>query len=209
MTEAEAAIEAANDVRARHGMGDLSLESVDHSISGYSPFMGEIDFNRFGGEAAQKRLRAGLSEIPALTWQYLITTRKVLDPDGKFFFSYEIEGATEIDLATAKSFYDRGVMFIDSSDEKIWRQGHIPNSVHLPEDRNAEDLTMRRLTETTLGEVADKTDEIVFLWYVSASVESPAWKTAKAIKWGYQKVYYFVGGAPAWKAAGYPIETGE
>ena len=123
--------------------------------------------------------------------------------------SYEIEGATEIDLATAKSFYDRGVMFIDASDEKIWRQGHIPNSVHLPDYRNAEDLTRRRLTETTLREVADKTDEIVFLWYAPESGEIPAWETAKAIKWGYQKVYYFIGGAPAWKAAGYPIKTGE
>ncbi|GAF86931.1 unnamed protein product [marine sediment metagenome] len=100
-------------------------------------------------------------------------------------------------------------MFIDTSDEKIWRQGHIPNSVHLPEDRNAEDLTRRRLTETTLREVADMTDEIVFLWHLPTSGETPAWETAKAIKWGYQKVYYFVGGAPAWKAAGYPIETGE
>ena len=76
-------------------------------------------------------------------------------------------------------------------------------------DRNAEALTKRRLTETTLREVAGKTDEIVFIWYLPTSSETPAFATAKAIKWGYQKVYYFVGGAPAWKAAGYPIETGE
>ncbi|GAF86928.1 unnamed protein product, partial [marine sediment metagenome] len=105
MAEAEAAIEAANDVRARHGKGDLSLERQDDTgLRIFSPFEGEIDFNRFGGEAAQKRLRAGLSQIPALTWQYLITTQLHLTPEQIWIPSYEIEGATEIDLATAKSF---------------------------------------------------------------------------------------------------------
>ncbi len=206
MTEAEAAIESANDVRARQGMGALSLESVDRY--GGSPFKGEIDFNRFGGEAAQKRLRAGLSEIPALTWQYLITTRKVLGPDGKYLLSYEIEGATELDLATAKTFYDRGVVFIDGSDERNWREGHIPNSIHLTEGRDSEDPTKPRLRETTLREVVAKTDEIVFCFYADETDKTP-WAPAGAIKWGYQKVYYFVDGAAAWKAAGYPIETGE
>ena len=56
--------------------------------------------------------------------------------------------------------------------------------------------------------VTDKTDEIVFYWYAADTSQTP-WAPAKAIKWGYQKVFYFVGGAPAWKAAGYPIETGE
>ncbi len=76
-------------------------------------------------------------------------------------------------------------------------------------ERNAEDLTTRRLTETTLRGVADKTDEIVFVYYLPNSAQITRWSTAKAIKWGYEKVHYFRGGAPAWKAAGYPIETGE
>jgi TolB-like protein/class 3 adenylate cyclase/rhodanese-related sulfurtransferase len=207
MTEAEAAIEAANDVRARHGMGALSLESVDRYDG--SPFKGEIDFNRFGGETAQKRLRAGLSEIPALSWQYLVTGRQQKHSDGTYSFLYEIEGATEVDLATAKAFYDRGAVFVDVSDVEIWRQGHIPNSIHLPKNWNPNDLTGRRLTEMTLREIVDKTDEIVFLGYFEDLFATPASATAKAINWGYEKVYYFVGGAPAWKAAGYPIETGE
>ena len=206
MTEAEAAIEAANDVRAGLGMGDLTLERIQHSLSGSTPFNGEIDFTRFGGEAAKKRLRAGLSEIPALNWQYLITALQVL---GAGNTSFEIEGATEIDLAMAKSFYDRGALFIDVSFERHWREGHIPNSVHLPVERNSADPTKPRLTEITLRAIADESDEIVFLICSPGAPCTPAWPTAKAIKWGYQKVYYFVGGAPAWKAAGYPIETGE
>jgi rhodanese-related sulfurtransferase len=203
MAEAEAAIETANDVSAGLGMGDLSLERI--VPGGFSPFQGEIDFKRFGGDAAQTRLRAGLSEIPALTWQYLITTHLRLGPGNTW---YEIEGATEIDLATAKSFYDRGVVFIDGSTEQNWREGPIPNSVHLPTARNSADPTKPRLTEFTLRAIADESDEIVFLW-CGPGLSCTPWAAAKAIKWGYQKVYYFVGGAPAWKAAGYPIETGE
>ena len=33
--------------------------------------------------------------------------------------------------------------------------------------------------------------------------------SAKAVVCGYKRVYYFSGGFPAWKGAGYPIETYE
>jgi len=208
LTEAEAAIEAANDVRARHGLGDLSLESVDPKLSTFCPVKGELDFSRFGSVAAQQRLRAGVSEIPALTWHSLVTCRVRLDSDNKYVASYEIEGATEIDLATAKSFYDRGVVFIDTSSAKYWRADHIPDSINLPEQRRLEDLTTSRLTEQTLGSILGKFEEVVFCFYQIAPPGTP-WAPARAIKWGYQKVYYFNGGASAWKATGYPIETGQ
>ena len=58
--------------------------------------------------------------------------------------------------------------------------------------------------KTRLSEVADYDDEIVL--FSSTNYRSPPWETAKAVTWGYQKVYFFHGGAPAWKEAGYPIE---
>lgn len=63
--------------------------------------------------------------------------------------------------------------------------------------------------QTTLGEIADKTEEVVFYWCVPGNHCTPLRALAKAVAWGYQKVYYFDGGVPAWKEAGYPIETGE
>ncbi len=36
-----------------------------------------------------------------------------------------------------------------------------------------------------------------------------AWWAAKAVTWGYRKVYLFDGGAKTWKDAGYPVETGQ
>jgi adenylate cyclase len=203
MVEAEATIHAANDVRAKLGMGDLTLERI--IPTGLSPFGGEIDFSRFGGDNAQKRLRLGLSMIPALTWQYLIETHLALGPGET---RYKIREATEIDLQTAKSFYDRGVLFIDTGPSQGWRESHIPNSVNLPMVRERAGPTKQRLTQTTLGAIADETDEIVILWCKPLQSCTP-WAAAKAIKWGYQKVHYFSGGVPAWKAAGYPTETGE
>lgn len=206
LTEAEATIETANDLRARHGQGDLSLEPA--GVSGYSPFTGEIEFNRFGGAAAQQRLRAGLSVIPALSWQYLVKVTVVQNAENKRVPLVEIVGATEIDLATAKAFHDRGILFIDQSREPAWRNAHIPGAIHLPFARDYDDPSKPRLTQPTLRDVADPANEIVFYHYFDADFNTP-WAPAKALSWGYQKVYYFVGGAPAWKAAGYPIETKE
>jgi adenylate cyclase len=70
LRKAEDAIETANDLRATNFMGALSL---DTKTIGNCPFTGEIGFPRFGPKQAQDRLRLGLSKIPALYWQYLIT----------------------------------------------------------------------------------------------------------------------------------------
>ena len=34
-----------------------------------------------------------------------------------------------------------------------------------------------------------------------------AFASAKALKWGFSKVYYFAGGYPAWVDNGYPVEV--
>jgi rhodanese-related sulfurtransferase len=32
---------------------------------------------------------------------------------------------------------------------------------------------------------------------------------ARAVSWGYEKIYFYGGGLDAWKAAGYPVKTGD
>ena len=208
MREAEDTIETANDLRATFGLGALSLERVDPTISGFSPFTGEIDFASFGIKPAQARLRAGLSDIPALTWQYLITVYHVV---GLLNARYEIDGGTEIDLATAKSLHDKGVVFIDTGSEALWKKGRVPGALNLPSLRDVDDPTEKRFRETTLSEIVDKSEEVVFYWWAPGWYDRGAltWVAAKAVNWGYQKIYYFHGGTPAWKEAGYPIEKGE
>ena len=199
--DGEATIEAVNDLRASFGLGDLSLERK--ASDGYSPFQGEIDFALFGGKAARERLRAGLAKIPAMTWQYLVIVHLALENTW-----FEIKGATALDLATAKSFHDRGVLFLDVSNEDVWQEAHVPGAVHLPINRNKQDPTKPRLKQTTLRGIVNKDEEVVLYWY-SPGTGYPAFSTAKAVNWGYKKIYYFVGGARAWKEAGYPVEAGE
>ena len=59
-----------------------------------------------------------------------------------------------------------------------------------------------------LNKILDKSEEVVIYWCnQDATVCNPYYETAKAVTWGYQEVFYFIGGAPAWKEAGYPIEA--
>jgi tetratricopeptide (TPR) repeat protein len=202
MREAEDTIEATNELRATlTGLGALSLERV--TSTSFSAFTGEIDFPSFGTNSAQARLRVGLSKIPALTWQYLVTYHIRLGAGETWA---EIKGATKIDLATAKSFHDRGVIFIvlDNEAEAVWKNGRVPGAVNLPLFENKPGG--QRFRETTLSEVLEKTDEVVIYACPTENYCIPTFPIAKAVNWGYQNVYYFDGGIAAWKDAGYPIE---
>ncbi len=198
--EADDAIEDANDLRNLAGLGELSLREV--RAYSFNPFDNEIDFARFGSKPVQDFVRAGLTDIPALKWQYLVTFHPILGSGNSWF---EVEGATVIDIATAKSFHDRGVVFIDASKESVWKAAHIPGAVHLPWYRTGGPNQVI-FSKTTISEVAQHNDEIVL--YDSAFPPIPAAAVAKAVIWGYQKVYSFRRGAQAWKDAGYPVETG-
>jgi len=197
--DANDSIVNANDVRAKRGEMALSLESK--SDDWYSPFRGEIDFSRFGEQQAQERLRAGLTGgIPALTWQYLVTPH----PDGENTW-FEVKGATVIDAHMAKSLHDRNVKFIDSRTEAYRNEGWIPGAVHLSDTRTVAS-TIHLLTEETLAKIVDKTDEVVF-YCDDRAFQYSAFASAKALSWGYQKVFYFLEGFRGWKEAGYPVET--
>ncbi len=76
--------------------------------------------------------------------------------------------------------------------------GHIPNGVDL--DLNTE------LSKESRSQFVGKDDEVVFSCHAKYCPYS-AYASAKAVLWGYTRVYYFAGGFPAWKDAGYPVET--
>jgi rhodanese-related sulfurtransferase len=204
--DGEAVIEATNYLRSTRGLSALSLEKANNVA--YSPFKGEVDFKAFGGKVSQERVRSGLSSIPALSWQYLITVHRVSGADNTW---YEVEGAPKIDIATSKAFHDRGALFVDVSDEPDWKKGHIPGAVNLPSYWQESDPTKPRFRETTLSKIVDRSEE--FVLYCVNPNESfdclPAFEAAKAVAWGYQKVYRYSGGPQGWREAGYPLEQGE
>ena len=197
--DADDAIEAANDVRAKFGLDDLTLEKRQGDYTD-TPFRGEIDFPRFGAKQAQERIRAGLSSVPALTWQYRLTTYSVLGAGNTWF---KVDGATNVDISAAKSLYDRGVVFIDVSHPDEWNKRHIPRAKSLTYVR-AKESAHTRFTKASLMAVVDKTAELVV--YCNGDCY-PEWQAAKAANWGYEKVYFLRGDLQAWIDAGFPIET--
>jgi len=110
-----------------------------------------------------------------------------------------VEGATEIDISTAKALHERGVRVIDTRGSS-WNYGHIPGAleVYFP-------------TEADLMGIVDKNEEVVF--YCDCDVGSAYCNlsphvSATAVASGYQNVYYFTN-FNEWGPAGYPIEKAE
>ena len=113
---------------------------------------------------------------------------------GDISSGYAVEGASKIDVSTAKTLHDRGVQFIDVRWERNWKKGHIPGASNIA-----------FVNETALKEIVNKNEEVVFYCSGSSCNASPE-ACAKAVTWGYEKVYYFAGGYPGWESAGHPIE---
>lgn len=104
---------------------------------------------------------------------------------------------TLIDATTAKELFDRDVLFIDVRIRGSYAERHIPGAVNLANNGG--------YSESNLAEVASIDQEIVIYCYgIGCDISAKA--TELAVAWGYQEVYYFEKGFPAWWNAGYPIE---
>ncbi len=108
-----------------------------------------------------------------------------------------VEGAVTIDAVKAKSLFDEGVLFVDTRKDKDWGAGRIPDALHLE--------LKTKYTEAALLEEASKDEPVVFYCNGHSCMRSSK-SSAKAVSWGFKKVYYFRDGFPAWKSAGYPVE---
>src|SRR5262249_48063954 len=112
---------------------------------------------------------------------------------------YDVMGVTEIDAQTAKALHDRGgVIFVNVRAIGQFDLAHIPGAKNLS--------LPTRLSKESLATVAGKDDEIVFSCMGKYCPYS-AYASAKAVLWGYTRVYRFAGGFPAWQDAGYPTEA--
>ena len=90
----------------------------------------------------------------------------------------------------------QGTTMIDVRDVGSFSRGHIPGARNL-------DLHSG-LTEASLRQLASPDQKVIFhCWGLSCKFSALA--CAKALLWGYTQVYYFAGGIPAWKEAGYPV----
>jgi rhodanese-related sulfurtransferase len=112
---------------------------------------------------------------------------------------YEVEGVTEIDLETAQAMLAAGAILVDVRPLTDFERGHIPGSVSLS-------LPVA-LSSDSLGEVASPEGPVIFSCF-GKHCPYAAYAAAKALLWGYKRVYRFAGGFPAWQAAGRPVAVG-
>ena len=108
-----------------------------------------------------------------------------------------ITGATTVDAAKAKELFDRGVTFIDVRKNSDWDAGRIPGAQHIE--------LKKKYDETSLSKAVGKDKEVVIYCNGTGCMRSSK-ACAKAVSWGYEKVYYFRDGLPAWQVAGFPVE---
>ena len=184
--KATIAIDMANTLRAKAGWGELTIQTIGvHRDSGGRRYY----LNWFGD---LKPLREGLIKagVPRESnWHNLIIT----NDSGN-----EVKGAVTIDAKTAKSLHERDVPFVD-----IWflyMQGRISGAHYL-------DVWTYEFNNHSLGEIARKDQEIVIY---SSRDDVGRWgpqAVARAVSWGYEKIYFMNTGLGGWKAAGYPVET--
>jgi TolB-like protein/class 3 adenylate cyclase/rhodanese-related sulfurtransferase len=182
------------------------LKKIDELWTGWPPLtVQEVEFWWYGetfeyDEVYRERLlaglrKAGVPEGAGADIKYL-DAKRLIDPASAGEF--DVEGATKIDVAKAKALHARDVVFIDVRDFVEFNLGHIPSARNL--DLNT------GLSKESLARLVGKDDEVVFSCFGKYCPKS-AFACAKALLWGYSRVYYFAGGFPAWKDAGYPVET--
>lgn len=111
---------------------------------------------------------------------------------------YDVAGATTIDPKQAKALHDRGVKFVDVRGAKAFASSHAPGAFNLD--------VATELSRDSLSRIVGKNEEFVLSCHGKTGPDS-AYATAKAVMWGFKRVYYFNGGFPAWEEAGYPVEV--
>jgi len=111
---------------------------------------------------------------------------------------FEVTGATTIDAKGAQGLHDRGVKFVDVRAAKGFVAGHVPGAFNLD--------VATELSRDSLSRIVGKDEEFVLSCHGKTCGDS-AYASAKALIWGFKRVYYFAGGFPAWEEAGYPVEA--
>jgi rhodanese-related sulfurtransferase len=110
--------------------------------------------------------------------------------------SPEDAGITTINTVTAKEYFDRDVLFIDVRGDS-YEEGHIPGSTNI--------YWNGEFNQATLAKAMRKNQEVVF--YCDGPSCGLSIKASRAtVSWGYENVYHYREGFPAWESAGYPIE---
>jgi rhodanese-related sulfurtransferase/ABC-type phosphate/phosphonate transport system substrate-binding protein len=123
----------------------------------------------------------------------------------------ELAGAQVIDAKQASDLIAKGVAVIDARNETEYVDGHIKGALLIPyQEVSAKEVGFDAAEDKFDLAKLPQDKNAAMLLYCDGT---PCWKSYKAsvvmLRNGYRNVYWFRGGYPEWKAAGYPLETGK
>jgi rhodanese-related sulfurtransferase len=125
-----------------------------------------------------------------------------------YFTPKSLEGVTMVNAQEAKALLSSGVALYDTRVENEYKEGHIKGAVSLPYKENSAkevdfDALLDKWDVTQLPK--DKNAKLVF-----ACNGPECWKSYKSAKVAldnkYTHVYWFRGGFPEWRDAGFATE---
>lgn len=190
LADARAAAAKYNALAAKGSWAPLTVQEV-----GYWWYGNIFDYDEIYRERLLAGLRkAGVPEGAGTDIAYADLKRLIHNDDGE----YRVDGTNKIDAAQAKDLHSRGVVFIDVRGPNSFAMGHIPSATNLEMSSG--------LSKESLLRASAKSNGVVFYCFGKYCPRS-TYACAKALLWGFERVYYFAGGFPAWKDAGYPVET--
>lgn len=115
-----------------------------------------------------------------------------------------LEGVKKIDAKEAKELMDKGAKMYDVRVANEFAEEHIVGAISLPyKEKSKKDVSF--------DEAEDKFDDskLPESNMIFQCNGAECWKSYKASKWavkkGKKQVYWFRGGIPEWKKAGFPV----
>jgi rhodanese-related sulfurtransferase len=116
-------------------------------------------------------------------------------------FVPDLDQAIEVKLANVKKFFDAGAaLFVDAREASEYAEGHIAGALSVPFDD--------AVAKPALLEPFKKLGRPIILYCSGGDCELSKDLASNMLAAGIRKVLVFTDGFPAWKAAGYPVETG-
>lgn len=110
----------------------------------------------------------------------------------------EVAGATTVNALQARQLYEFGVLFIDVRPAREWSWGHVHGALHLELDGRFIELAE-----------ADWPRGMPIVLYCDSEVCPQGAEAARrAVRWGFQHVYYFRSGYFAWQLLDFPLGKG-
>jgi rhodanese-related sulfurtransferase len=113
----------------------------------------------------------------------------------------DLDQPIEVKLPNVKKFFDAGgAVLVDAREASEFAEGHIPGALSVP--------TNDAVANPALLEPLKKAGKPIIAYCSGGDCEESKDLAKNMLAAGIHKVLVFTDGFPAWKAAGYPVETG-